>query len=270
MREQPPVPRRGIDLSVLFITYNRSDLLETAFLAIRERIDFGRLRVEFLVSDDASEPTHLARIRSLPFDKYVLSTATMGLGHNCNKGLAAAEGDYVLQVQDDCEFVGGRTLLATALHILRSDPDVGTVQLTHQTPGIAHDMRCLGEGLRYRIYENDGVPRLRESGARPYSDQPHVKRRQFCEDIGRYREGMTMSDMERDYQQRVACQGRWRVASIELPSGFTHLGASRSFNESHVRAKRLARLERYCVVGPIFRRLRPAARLIRDWFRETW
>ena len=70
----------SVDVSILFITYNRSDLLEIAFQSVREGMDFGNLRVEFVVSDDASDPAHLSRVRSLPFDKHVLSARNKGLG----------------------------------------------------------------------------------------------------------------------------------------------------------------------------------------------
>jgi len=271
VKERPdlqPLRPSEVDISVLFISYNRSDLLEIAFRSIRERVDFGNLHVEFVVSDDASDPAHLSRVRSLPFHKRVLSAANMGLGNNCNKGIAAVEGHYILQVQDDCEFVGERTLVSTAVQILQADPEVGSVQLTHQTLDVVHEIRCLEDGTRYRIYENDGISRRRDCGARPYSDQPHLKRRQFCADIGPYMEGVEMSEMELDYQQRVACQRRWRVASIELAPGFKHLGASRSFNPAHERARRLARIEGHAIVGPILRRFRPAVRRVRGWVRS--
>jgi len=230
-------------------------------------MEFGNLRVEFVVSDDASDPAHLSRVRSLPFHKYVLSAANMGLGNNCNKGIAAADGHYILQVQDDCEFVGGRTLIYSAVQILRADPEIGIVQLTHQTPAVAHERRFLEDGTAYLVFENDGISQKRDCGARPYSDQPHLKRRRFCEDIGPYREAVPMTDMELNYQQRVACQSRWRVACIDLASEFKHLGASRSYNPSRERAKRLERLERYPFLGPIFRQLRPAVRRMRNWVR---
>lgn len=264
---QGMLPNLDVDVSVLFITYNRSDLLEIAFRAVRERVDFGNLRVEFIVSDDASDTAHLSRIRVLPFHKHVLSAENKGLGNNCNKGIAAVAGRYILQIQDDCQFVGAGTLIVTALEILQSDRDVGIVQLTHQTPGVPHEVRCLADGTRYWVFHNDAVPRKRDCGARPYSDQPHLKRRQFCEDIGPYKEGVSMIDMELDYQQRVACQTVWRVASLGPTHSFNHLGAARSFNPCVIRAERLERLERYPLVGPFLRHLRPAARRLRDWVR---
>lgn len=268
MREQEPLTQNIVDVSVLFITYNRSDLLEIAFQSIRERMDFGNLRVEFVVSDDASDPAHLSRVRSLPFDKRLLSDTNEGLGANTNKGIVATKGRYILQIQDDFEFVGARTLLFTAMQIMQTDRDVGIVQLTNETPGVPHEARFLDDGTRYLVFENDGIPQLPDCSARPYSDRPHLKRREFCEDVGPYMERVPMTDMELGYQQRVACQKRWRVATIAQASAFSNLGASRSFNPSHKRARRFALLESYPLVGPVFRRLRPAMRRVRDWVRD--
>jgi glycosyltransferase involved in cell wall biosynthesis len=266
--EQGTLPRRDVEVSVLFISYNRSDLLEIALHSVRRRMDFGNLRVEFIVSDDASDAVHLSRIRSLPFDKYVLSAANRGLGNNCNKGIAATEGHYILQIQDDFEFVGAGTLIFTALKILQADCDVGIIQLTPETPGVPHEVRRLPNGTEYLVFENDGLPQLRDTGARPYSDRPHLKRRQFCSDIGSYREGIRLDVMELMYQQQVACQKRWRVASIVQAPSFKHLGVARSFNPCAVRARRLERLERYPLVGPFLRCLRPTVRRVRDWVRD--
>lgn len=268
MRKQEPLTQNVMDVSVLFITYNRSDLLEIAHRSIRERMDFGTLHVEFVVSDDASDPAHLSLVRSLPFDKHLLSETNKGLGANTNKGIVATKGRYILQIQDDFEFVGARTILFTALQIMQADRDVGIIQLTNETPSVPHEERCLVDGTRYWVFENDGIPQLRDSGARPYSDRPHLKRRQFCEDVGTYKEGLRLDVMELTYQQQVACQKQWRVASIAQASAFSNLGVERSFNPCQVRARRLERIEAYPLVGPVFRRLKPTMKRVRDWFRD--
>ncbi|WP_126455644.1 glycosyltransferase family A protein [Sulfuriflexus mobilis] len=268
MLKQEPLTQDVVDVSVLFITYNRSDLLEIAFRSIRERMDFGNLRVEFVVSDDASDPENLSRVQSLPFDKHLLSETNKGLGANTNKGIVVTKGSYILQIQDDFEFVGARTLIFTALQIMQADRDVGIVQLTNETPGVPHEARCLDDGTRYLVFENDGIPQLRDCSARPYSDRPHLKRRQFCEDIGPYRERVPMTDMELAYQRRVACQKRWRVATIVQATAFSNLGVERSFNPGYVRARRLERIEGYPLVGTVFRRLRPTMKRVRDWVRD--
>lgn len=265
---RPVVSVTGVDISVLFITYNRSDLLEITYEAARRRISFGDLRVEFIVSDNASDEPHRSRIKALAFDKYLIAELNRGLANNLNKGIAGSAGTYVLQIEDDCEFVGESGMILTALRILQADAEVGMVQLTDQTTRVPHEIRQLEDGTRYRVFVNDGLRRRRGCGERPYTDQPHLKRVEFCRDIGPYGEGTPMSQMEIEYQQRVACQNRWHVAAIEGVSGFKHLGALRSTNESQLRAKRRAQLYAYPIVGPLLDFLRPVARRARDGWRE--
>jgi glycosyltransferase involved in cell wall biosynthesis len=257
-----------IDLSVLFVSYNRSDLLEVAYRSLQERMDFGALRVEYVVADDGSGPAHVGVLQRIAFDRRILWPINSGLGANCNRGLAASRGEYILQIQDDCEFVGSRTLLATSLEIMRTDPEVGVIQLTNQTPAVPHDIRRLADGTPYLVFQNDGQPHQRDCGARPYSDQPHLKRRQFTHDVGPYADGIPMTSMEIGYQQKVACQTRWNVAYLPQERSFCHLGAARSFNDSVLRARRLERVGRYPVLGTAFRRSRPYLRTLRDLFRS--
>ena len=263
MTDAAAMQPESVDLSVLFITYNRSDLLEISAAAVRDRVEFGSLGVELVVADDASDEEHQRRLRDIGFDKYAIAAVNGGLGRNSNNGIAAASGRYILQIQDDCEFVGGSDLITTAVGILESDPEVGTVQLTWQTPDVPHETRTTPGGARYVVFENDGLPGLRECGERPYSDQPHVKRREFCRDIGPYKEGVRMTDMELDYQRRVAQQTRWRVAYVSHPQAFRHLGSARSFNPSVLRARRIERLESYPVIGACVKSARAVVRQLR-------
>lgn len=252
--------RDGPDISVLLVTYNRSDMLERTVHFLRERADLDGLIVEYVITDDASEPAHLDRVLSLAADTHVTSPVNRGLGHNCNKGIAACAGKLIFQLQDDWEFLGPADVLKTAMRILDADPEIGVVQLIDAVPDLPHELRTLADGIAYRVFANDGLSQRRPSGARPYSDQPHVKHRQFIHDIGPYQEGVPMADMELDYQRAVACQTRWRVASLPGVSAFAHLGADQSFNTSTLRNQRLARLERTPIVGPLFRVVRPALR----------
>lgn len=258
---------RRVDLSVLLVTYNRSDLLEITYRSIRERMDFTGLNTEFIVADDGSDRVHVPALERLQCDHRILWPVNTGLGANCNRGIAASSGDYILQIQDDCEFVGSRSLLLKALEIMRADREIGVLQLTNQTPAVPHEVRVLPCGTSYRVFVNDGQPYKRDCGARPYSDQPHLKRKQFTEDVGPYQEGVPMTSMELGYQQRVACQGRWKVAYLPQEHSFVHLGADRSFNDASLRAKRLAQLEEDPLLGPGFRWLRPRLKTARNALR---
>lgn len=258
----------AIDVSILFISYNRSDLLKISRRSLQDRMDFGALRVEYILTDDGSDPPHLVGLGQIPWDEAILWPVNTGLGANCNRGLAAARGEFILQIQDDCEFVGSPFLLQTALEIMYSDAEIGVIQLTNQTPMVSHSIRHLSDGTPYWVFANDGLPRPRECGNRPYSDQPHLKRRVFVEDLGAYAEGVPMAAMEIGYQQRVACQAKWKIAHLPQEMAFRHRGEERSFNESVLRAKRLARQEHHPVYGLLFRWSRRRLRNVRDLLRR--
>ncbi|MHB0972568.1 MAG: glycosyltransferase family 2 protein [Thermoanaerobaculia bacterium] len=264
---KPKMPCPGAmphGLSVLFVSYNRSDLLATTVRSLRDGIRLGPMPVEFVVTDDGSAAAHRREIMALPFDKFSFSDRNEGLGANVNKGLRCASYEYVLQVQDDCEFIGPPDVIRRALEILEADPSVGIVQLVSTRAATVRERRALPTGAVYLVFENDMMPGLRDCGLRPYSDQPHIKRLSFCTDIGPYMEGAPMTLMELDYQRRVANQASWYVAALEDGTPFRHLGADRSFNPSHLRARRIAATERWPLVGRVLKAARALARKLRS------
>lgn len=260
-------------ISVVFVTYNRADLLERTFLSMRTAIGAIGLAAEYIVSDDASDLSHQDIIARLPFDKKLIADRNQGLGANANKGVASASNEYILQVQDDCEFVGDPSRLHDALRILEEDPRVGIVQLvSSMEAAVEEECACPNKpSVRYVLFSNDQMDRVRDSGLRPYSDQPHIKRRQFCNDIGTYREGVRMTTMELDYQRRVANQNRWYVATfVDRNALFQHLGADRTFNPSVLRARRIEKVESIPVVGKALRHVRRLGRETRNSLRKRF
>lgn len=254
-------------ISVIFITYNRADLLVETFHSIKAAIDKCELEAEYIVSDDGSEDSHRAVISGLPFDRVIFADRNQGLGANCNKGLAAARFEYILQIQDDREFCGRPESLLQAIEILKVDARIGIVQLSSSMEAAVKEEVVLLPEIQYVVFENDQMMIERPCGLRPYSDQPHMKRREFCRDIGLYREGIPMTDMELDYQKRVANQDRWYVAALKGAPYFRHTGIDRTFNPSIQRAKRIQRLEAVPVIGPVLRGARSLARAIRSALR---
>lgn len=258
-----------VDLSIVFVTYNRSDLLAKTFNAIVSRAKFNRMRVELIAADDASSPEHLIRIAALPFHKRILVERNTGLGANQNRGIASSSAELIFQIQDDCEYIGSPHLILDAIDIFEASPDVGIVQFVDSTPSIEHEIRVLPSGLKYRVFVNDQIDQDRPCHLRPYSDQPHLKRRSFCSEIGPYRENVPMTIMELDYKRRVACQTTWRVAAIVDVQAFEHVGAERTFNPSVLRARRMTRAETLPYIGPAIRMARPVARKIRDFCKRV-
>lgn len=256
-------------LSLLFLTYNRSDLLEvtvaTTVAAVRR---LPSLAFEVVISDDGSSEEHRARIRSLGADKVVCADRNHGLSHNHNKGVRACALPYVLSLQDDWEYVGEPSAVQAALDILDADPEVGVVNFIPPTLPIPWTERRLADGTAYIVFDNDGQDRVRGAGYRPYSDRPHIKRRQFVQDLGDYDEALPMTGAELDFQRRVACQARWKIAHLRGDPPFVHLGEERTFNPGLLRARRLERHYRLPVIGPLYRMVRTGARVGRDWVKR--
>lgn len=247
-------------LSVVFLTYNRADLLEVSYHSVVGALRRLPVTFETVVSDDASDAPHRARIDALAADRTLFAPRNRGLSDNHNKALRACRADRVLSLQDDWLFVGDPGVVATALHILDADPQVGIVNFLPPSVPLPCERRYTAAGAAYDVYENDGLARQRASGSRPYSDRPHLKSRACIDDLGHYREDLPMTGAELEFQQRVACQVRWRVAWVAGPPAFQHLGDARSFNPGQLRAERIARWQALPLVGPPYRWLRAIAR----------
>jgi glycosyltransferase involved in cell wall biosynthesis len=217
-------------ISCLFITYNRSELLQISTNAIMPVLRGSGIPLECVVSDDCSSDEHRAVIQSIAFDTYQFSSENAGLGANCNSGLRACTGKYILQLQDDWLFHGTAESILTALEVLETDSDVGVVQLNTTHSDIPTRAMATPGGSAYIKFSNDLLPWARNCGVRPYSDQPHIKRREFLDDLGPYLEGVPMSVMENEFKKRVANQKRWQVASLSNTNSlFEHIGSEHSF-----------------------------------------
>lgn len=216
-------------ISCLFITYNRSDLLAVTYTALRDALSKTRLMAEFVVADDDSLSVHQNAISKIGFDTISVAKSNAGLGANQNRGLALCKGQFFLQIQDDWLFIGNPMDLASAIALLKSDSDIGIVQLTPVHSDLPFERRKVGSH-EFMVFKNDGLPWLRNCGVRPYSDCPHIKRREFVEDLGPYLEGVPMAVCENDYKRRVARQNKWKVAQLVGSSSFKHLGEEVSHN----------------------------------------
>ncbi|MDG4550486.1 MAG: glycosyltransferase [Candidatus Contendobacter sp.] len=236
-------------ISFLFITYNRSDLLVKSFSSLRgAALNLG-VPVEFVVADDASDQEHQMIINSLNFDSQSILNFNCGLGANVNKGLASCKGEMIVQVQDDWIFVGQPSDFIDAIQVLRTDPEVGIVQLTDVMSDIPTERRFTLSGVVYDVFRNDRLPWNRDGGLRPYSDCPHIKSVGFVEEMGPYLEGVAMTVTEHDFKRRVATQGRWRVAQMSSRRLFIHIGADHSLNPGGKRNKLIILLHKIPFLG---------------------
>jgi glycosyltransferase involved in cell wall biosynthesis len=242
-----------IDVSVLFISFNRSDLLRVALRSLKKH-SRALGSCEFVVSDDGSSGDHLANIAALDFDTHVWAKRNSGLGANVNRGMRACKGKLILQIQDDWEFVGDASALRRCIDILQADRRVGILQLTPVSSDLPVEQRSVASSS-YRIFRNDGLPWSRSCRVRPYSDCPHLKLREFIEDLGPYLEAVPMGICENDYKARVARQRKWRVAQFDGGPIFRHLGAESSFNSAGQTHPAIAAIRRVPLIGTRAERL---------------
>lgn len=213
----------------LFITYNRSDLLEKSFFSLRNAVLKIGLQAIYIASDDASNKEHQGKIDKMGFDLVISAASNSGLGANQNQGLAACKSGYIFQVQDDWIFTGNPSDLLQAINIVESDKRIGILQLTNVMSDLPVEQRKLNSN-GFRVFRNDGLPWYRNCSVRPYSDNPHLKRIEFVSDLGQYLEGVPMTVSENDFKKRVALQNKWKVAQMDSCI-FEHLGKEVSLNE---------------------------------------
>jgi GT2 family glycosyltransferase len=89
------------DITLMITHYNRSNSLERLLRSFKNlKCTFG----DIVVSDDASKPEHLEKVKLLSNEfsfRLVAATKNEGLGNNINKGQKAVKTGYTLYIQED-------------------------------------------------------------------------------------------------------------------------------------------------------------------------
>lgn len=133
---RPPTPHQPLTLSVVIVSFNRAQALETTLRAIAalplSSADAPRPRPEIIVVDNASTDHSVDRVRALFPDVRLIA-----LDHNTgveafNVGVRAAQSDLVLILDDDAR--PDALALRAAIEKLDSSPDLGAVALHPRHP----------------------------------------------------------------------------------------------------------------------------------------
>ncbi len=210
-------------VSVVFITYNRSHTLVAAVETFLACTDYPRERLELIVADDGSDASTLEIIDALPFDVRSYGKINKGLGANSNMGIRAASGPYILFLQDDWIVVRRHSYLKECVAILESHKDVGIVLIRDWGEAKISEQRVIGR-------TNFGILSNESPSIRTYSDNPHLKRKNFHDVVGWYREGVPMTVMEDEMTKLVAKQNVYKSALLCGDVAFHHIGDRYSFN----------------------------------------
>jgi hypothetical protein len=143
---------------------------------------------DIVVSDDASGPEHFNKIRELQstYNFRTITTAVnRGLGNNLNKGQDAVLTPYTLYVQEDFEPTESfAEHLKDALDIMNSYPQWDIIRFYAYLK--YPYLKPFAKGYSEMVFKLRYLDYLKIFC---YSDHPHLRRSNFLEKFGRYREG---------------------------------------------------------------------------------
>ncbi len=133
---RPKSPNQPLSLSIVIVSFNRADALETTLRALAalplSTIDAPRQRPEIIVADNASTDQSADRVRALFPDVRLIALDTNTGIEAFNLGVRAAQGDLVLILDDDAR--PDATSLRAAIEKLESSPDLDAVALHPRHP----------------------------------------------------------------------------------------------------------------------------------------
>jgi glycosyltransferase involved in cell wall biosynthesis len=185
----------SIKLSVVFFTYNRSGYLAHAVSQFIKNCTMKRDDYEIIISDDGSEQIHQKKLCMLCNEfgiSKLLLNEHKGMGNNFNAGIKAANGDYILHLEDDWELQDdlGHTIISS-IHFLEKHEEVDMVRLS---PLQKMDPEKVLTPFSTNIEESDykKIQNTKET----YSNNPHIKRQQFHDINAYYKENCSPSESE--------------------------------------------------------------------------
>lgn len=232
-------------ITVAFITYDRFDLLEQSYAALRRNCSYPN--TEWIVCDDGSPSSVQERIRLLRFDRYCLAERNAGLAANQNAAAMNCRSDLLLAVQDDWRAEGPADFLQEAAVLLEERRDVMLVRFWRHPPltTLPAQEHVTSTGRVARIYRPRGAM-LKADNMMLYSDRPHLRRRQLHNRIGLYNEDLRWNAMEQDFARRFEADLGVSVAVLEgYEDVFVNIGTEQSYNPSQRRENLRQRLNRH-------------------------
>lgn len=189
------------DISLLITHYNRSASLEHLLKTLKDK---GLRFAETVVSDDGSRPEHidkLTKLQEIYLFNLVLAPINQGLGNNINKGQEVIKTPYTLYIQED--FVPKtlfREKLKNAVDFMDNWPELDMVRFYayFKYPYL----KPYKNGFSQMIY-NAFPYYIRYRKFYLYSDHPHLRRSNFLEKFGKYKEGANVDVTEYQMMMKV-------------------------------------------------------------------
>jgi glycosyltransferase involved in cell wall biosynthesis len=229
-------------ISVLFITYKRIDLLKKTYSSFLKNTHYPREKLELILCDDGSSKDIQEEMKKLNFDKYLFAKNNEGMAGNVNKGLNAASGQYVLQLQDDWVCNGPNDYLVLGINALETFPGIGIIRFRLGTDYLHHNKKFNGGLNNICIIDNDQKDKSTKVNHMKstflYSDTPHLKRKILHQDIGLYKSYKNIAKTEIEFCLRFNKNQKYKTAYIKsYEEVFQHIGENDSLREQSMLSK---------------------------------
>jgi GT2 family glycosyltransferase len=114
----------GLDFSIVIPVYNREDLTQQCLATLPPTLAGAGLG-EVIVVDNGSEPATAAVLAAHPWVRVIRNERNLGFAAACNQGTRAANGRYVVHLNNDT--VGHDGWLANMLRVFAEEANVGIV-----------------------------------------------------------------------------------------------------------------------------------------------
>lgn len=174
-------------VTLLITHYNRSSSLERLLNAFN---DLNCHFADIVVSDDASKPIHLDAVKAMQqkFNFRLITTpVNKGHGHSINKGQDVITTPYTIYVQED--FVPLSVFpehFADALKFMNEDASLDYIRFWALADSYP-ELKPYKKGFSEMIFRFWNMGHLKFY---QYTDTPHLRRSNFFEKFGRYKEGL--------------------------------------------------------------------------------
>ncbi len=201
-------------ISICVISYQRSGYLYRTLKCLREHTKYPN--IELIVSDDGSEDTDkITEVCKLNQVDNLLLNPHKGFGDNCNTGMKAANGEYILFVEGDWELLPHcGDYIQECLAAFGRHETLGMIRLQHWRDTDID-----------RIFTTDKLPILTLKPAGMiyvYTSSPHIKRKSFHEEVGYFEEGRSAGDCETILAERFNKQKKIKIGFLKKV--FKHIG----------------------------------------------
>lgn len=166
-------------ISVLLITYKRTEIALKTIRALKEHLIYPRELIHWHIADDGSSKEHIQSLVNEIEDYCSFSDAKRkGVGHSMNLGMAACleYSNYILWLEDDWQLTKPYNI---DLHIkmLQEWPTVGMIRLGYISPGIKGELISAANQLWWLL---DKGPQYTFTG------HAALRTREFCNAYGQY------------------------------------------------------------------------------------